>query len=233
MKVARSEESSRKDASMITKGTKEDPIPVDKVNAKKPTDGADEKRFICYRCGGLDDHSPNECGAINSRCNSCKKVGHLARVCKSSKQDQKANRKQGKKSRKNPKKTDMKVRNLKAAEWFSEESTDENEPVLSMNNEDSSVQVKVDGQKIRMIVNTGCKYNIISSQLYNAKFKSRELRPSKKRFIAYGQKDPLNCKGYFTATIKVGKKKKSKCICYTRAFRVTPWEGFKFQFRDD
>ena len=206
MKVARSEESSRKDASMITKGTKEDPIPVDKVNAKKPTDGADEKRFICYRCGGLDGHSPNECGAINSRCNSCKKVGHLARVCKSSKQDQKANRKQGKKSRKNPKKTDRKVRNLKAAEWFSEESTDENEPVFSMNNEDSSVQVKMDGQKIRMIVDTGCKYNIISSQLYNAKFKSHELRPSKKRFIAYGQKDPLNCKGYFTATIKVGKK---------------------------
>lgn len=103
-------------------------------------------------------------------------------------------------SRKNPKKTDRKVRNLKAAEWFSEESTDENEP------EDSSVQVKMDGQKIRMIVDTGCKYNIISSQLYNAKFKSHELRPSKKRFIAYGQKDPLNCKGYFTATIKVGKK---------------------------
>lgn len=45
-----------------------------------------------------------------------------------------------------------------------------------------------------------------SSQLYNAKFKSHKLRPSKKRFTAYGQKDPLNCKGNFPATIKVGKK---------------------------
>lgn len=64
---------------------------------------------------------------------------------------------------------DRKIRNLQAAEWHSsEESTDENEPVFSLNNEDSSVQVKMDGQKIRMIVDTGCKYNIISSQLYNA-----------------------------------------------------------------
>ena len=39
------------------------------------------------------------CRANNLRCNSCKKAGHLSRVCKSSKQDQKANRKQGKKSR--------------------------------------------------------------------------------------------------------------------------------------
>lgn len=73
-------------------GTKEDPIPV---NAKKPADEADEKRLICYSCGGLDGHSPNKCGGINWRCNSCKKVGHLARVCKSSqiKEDQKVNRK--------------------------------------------------------------------------------------------------------------------------------------------
>ena len=207
--IARSEETSSKDASMIANETKEDPISVDKVNAKKPTDGADEKRFICYRCGGLDGHSPNECGAINSRCNSCKKMGHLARVCKSTKikGDQNNDRKQGKKSRKNPKKTDRRVRNLQAAEWLSSEgSTDENEPVFSMNNKDSSVQVKMNRQKIRMIVDTGCKYNIISSQLYNAQFKSHELRPSKKQFIAYGQKDPLNCKGYFTATIKEGKK---------------------------
>ena len=56
-----------------------------------------------------------------------------------------------------------------------------------------------------MIVDTGCKYNIISSQLYNSQFKRYKLRGTKKRFVAYGQKDPLDCTGYFTATLKVGK----------------------------
>ena len=209
MKVARSEETSRKGASMIAKGTKEDPYQLTKSTPKSLLIERTKKRFICYRCGRLHGHSPNECGAINSRCNSCKKMGHLAQVCKSSKikGDQRNDRKQRKKSRKNPKKTDRKLRNLQAAEWLSSEgSTDENEPVFSMNNKDSSVQVQIDGQQIRMIVDTGCKYNIISSQLYNAQFKSYELGLSKKRLIAYGLKDPLNCKGYFTATIKVGKK---------------------------
>ena len=57
-----------------------------------------------------------------------------------------------------------------------------------------------------MIVDTGSKFNIISSQLYKSQFKRYELRETKKRFIAYGQKESLDCKGYFTATLKVGRK---------------------------
>ncbi|XP_028177592.1 uncharacterized protein K02A2.6-like [Ostrinia furnacalis] len=34
----------------------------------------------CFRCG-KPDHRANECGAINSTCRKCQKVGHLARVC--------------------------------------------------------------------------------------------------------------------------------------------------------
>ena len=53
-----------------------------------------------------------------------------------------------------------------------------------------------------MIVDTGCKYNIISSTLYRSKFKNFELSPTKKCFTAYGQKEPLQCKGYFNACIR-------------------------------
>lgn len=91
--------------------------------------------------------------------------------------------------------------------WLSELNlTDEDEHIFSMNNSDSSIQVKLNEQKTRMIVNTGGKFNIISSQLYKSQFKRYELRETKKRFIAYGQKEPLDCKGYFTATLKVGRK---------------------------
>ena len=37
---------------------------------------------------GLDGHDSDECGAINSRCNACRKTGHLSRVCKSTKKPQ-------------------------------------------------------------------------------------------------------------------------------------------------
>jgi len=53
-----------------------------------------------------------------------------------------------------------------------------------------------------MIVDTGCKYNIISSALYRSQFRNFELYPTEKRFTAYGQKDPLQCKGYFNASIQ-------------------------------
>ena len=58
-----------------------------------------------------------------------------------------------------------------------------------------------------MIVDTGCKYNnIISSQLYKSQFRHFELNRTHRRFTAYGQKEPLNCNGYFNATIKASDK---------------------------
>ena len=54
-----------------------------------------------------------------------------------------------------------------------------------------------------MIVDTGCKYNIISSTLYRTQFKNSELYPTEKRFTAYGQQEPLQCKEYFNASIRM------------------------------
>ena len=55
-----------------------------------------------------------------------------------------------------------------------------------------------------MIMDTRCKSNI-TSQLSKSQFKRYELKKTKKRFVAYGQKDTLNCKGYFIATLKIGR----------------------------
>ena len=57
-----------------------------------------------------------------------------------------------------------------------------------------------------MIVDTGSKYDIIFSELHNTQFKNYELSQTQRRFIAYGQKDPLNFKGHFNAAIRVGDK---------------------------
>ena len=57
-----------------------------------------------------------------------------------------------------------------------------------------------------MIIDTGSKYDIIFSELHKTQFKNYELSQTQKRFIAYGQKDPLNFKGHFNAAIRVGHK---------------------------
>ena len=75
--------------------------------------------------------------------------------------------------------------------------------MLSFNNANSSITVNLNGQKTRMIVDTGCKYDIISSRLYKSHFKNHELNSTEKRFTAYGQKEPLKCRGYFNTVIRV------------------------------
>ena len=58
------------------------------------------------------------------------------------------------------------MRNLMAG-WINEEtsSNDKSEPVHSVKNQDGSAQANLNGQTTKMIMDTGCKYKIISSQL--------------------------------------------------------------------
>ena len=91
-------------------------------------------------------------------------------------------------------------------DWLSEESTSEDdfEPVFCLNRKDGSIRVAVNGQNVKMLVDTGSKQNIISSRLYKALFRSYELHKTKKIFTAYGQQKPLKCLGYFHATLRSG-----------------------------
>ena len=185
IKLARSEENATQDSLLIASGTKENPISIDRVhsNQKEPA----KTTYVCYRCGGKDGHSANECGAINSRCNGCKKLGHLQKVCRSKQKGSESNSNQNRQGHKSSKKRSNKVRRVRT--WLDESSgDDEKEPVMSFNNTDSSITVKLNGQRTKMIVDTGCKYNIISSTLYRSQFKNFELSPTDKRFTAYGQK---------------------------------------------
>lgn len=124
IKIARSDETSKQDATLIAKGIKENPILVVQIHTRKSDGTRDGMNSICYRCGGMDGHSPDECGAIYSRDN--RKMGHLARVCKSTKKPQRcSNRNSNQKASKNPKRADKNVRNLRA-ERINEETSSDN-----------------------------------------------------------------------------------------------------------
>ena len=69
---------------------------------------------------------------------------------------------------------------------------------------DSHIQVIVNGRKMKMVAHTGCRQNIISSQLHTEQFKGHSLERTTKQFVAYGQKTPLTCFGRFKANLKAG-----------------------------
>ena len=127
VRIAWNAETAMQEARLLSQGTRENMIQIDHVHASW---GSQAKTFSCYRCGGTDGHAPDECGAIKSRGNKCKKVGHLQRVCRSK---SKADQRKGKKGKeKNP---PMKVRSLNwkpGTDWLENSSDDESEePVLS------------------------------------------------------------------------------------------------------
>ncbi|XP_029192721.2 uncharacterized protein LOC114959009 [Acropora millepora] len=60
-------------------------------NGKNGKDDDRSKRNVqkpCYKCGAQPSHPPNRCPAKNVTCSACKKKGHFAKVCKSSKRVQ-------------------------------------------------------------------------------------------------------------------------------------------------
>lgn len=106
MKIARSEETTSQEALLLCNGSKENPIRIDHVAHGLRSSKTPQKLCTCYRCGGTDGHNATECGAINSRCNSCKKVGHLQKVCRSKfkSSDQNRTRQRPAKKKKRPNK---------------------------------------------------------------------------------------------------------------------------------
>ena len=155
--------------------------PKDDETRTKRRERPAKKSFNCYRCGRSDGHAPSQCKAINKTCNACKKLGHLARVCRSKTKDDKPGKRprphhgSSKNGQNRPR-----IRSVKS-QWCQESyssDNDINEPVLSLSNpgNSSSIQIKVNDKKIRMIVDTGSKYNIISSELYRSQFRYCELK---------------------------------------------------------
>ena len=67
---------------------------MDVTNSRKAKTGKDDDKSKrkghkpCYKCGAQPSHPPNRCPAEDVTCSACKKKGHFAKVCKSSKRVQ-------------------------------------------------------------------------------------------------------------------------------------------------
>ena len=183
--------------------TKDLPININRLDGQQNL----QQRKSCYRCGDTG-HRAAECHALNKKCNNCQKQGHFARVCRSNAKPRKQETQRTLSKKKGYKAKG--IRAIRSKDYSKDdnkhldESDSEEEFVLCVGKESNRVQVVLNGRKIKMIADTGCKQNIISSQLYNEQFKSYPLEKTTKRFLAYGQQTPLTCWGRFKASLKAG-----------------------------
>ena len=207
LRIARSSESAIKEARLLSgHETKDDIINIDRLsNLDKRNRNYNSENFKCYRCGGVG-HKPADCRAISMKCYNCQRLGHFARVCRSKGVSRKPYESQKTSSKKT--KARRNVRAIRRKDSDSNESCieseSEDEQILFMEGQDSPVQVTINGRKIKMVADTGCRQNIISSQLYREQFKEHPLESTTKQFVAYGQKVPLTCLGRFKASLKAG-----------------------------
>ena len=150
------------DLLLISSRAKGNPIQIDSVSRSQKETA--KTAYTYYRYSGKDGHSATECRAINSRCNGSKKIGLLQKVCGSKPKGADSNSNQNWQQQRPSKQRSNKVCRLRT--WLDESSgDDENKPVLSFNNVDGLITVKLNSQRTNMIVDTDCKlvqYNIFN-----------------------------------------------------------------------
>ena len=150
------------------------------------------------------------------KCNNCKKVGNFSQVCRSKAQTEQPGEETRRTSNKKKNIRHSSHNNVPAisskvgSDWLgeddgeSEDNSESEEEFFLFMGQDNRVQIILNGLKIKMVADTGCKQNIISSKLYREQFKAYQLKKTTRQFVAYGQKTPLNCLVRFEANLKAG-----------------------------
>uniref|UniRef100_A0A3B3IAC9 ribonuclease H n=1 Tax=Oryzias latipes TaxID=8090 RepID=A0A3B3IAC9_ORYLA len=169
------------------------------AGAARDTKGSHERADSdtqCHRCG-MNTHTADECGAKTATCLFCRKTGHYARMCFKKKKNTPATTKD-----RNREKEKTKSRKPVRAVVQNASDSDSDEFVHAVNSEGTET-IKVNGQWLKMVIDTGSGRNFIGENLYKRIMSTKtELKPTKKKFYAYAQTTPLKCVGYFEAEMR-------------------------------
>ena len=162
----------------------------------------------CRNCGGTFPHKDSPCPAKGRECNLCKKPNHFASVCRSAVKPKQCNsnsRKPRKTSyRRKPGPRHDGIRQLQENESSDTESGADDEYFYAVNStkpakEIPHVNVKIQGNKIRMAVDTGATINVLDRTFDQM---TNNLQPTNVEAYAYNTTTPMKFLGKFEAAIE-------------------------------
>lgn len=165
----------------------------------------EEKKTKCSRCAGPAHISPGySCPAKTKKCHGCGKLGHYQRCCRSKYDHQKRKAEKTQDGSRNNYKRQRKETTVNSLD-------DEEVQYIFNLNEDATVKCEVGGVNLEMLVDSGCKLNLIPDKTWEYLKNNRvrchkQVKEPNKILMAYGSKTPLKIKGSFEAAIKIGKK---------------------------
>ncbi|XP_011858920.1 PREDICTED: uncharacterized protein K02A2.6-like [Vollenhovia emeryi] len=188
---------------------------VNNKNNKAPNPDGQKNRFSsnkrCGRCGSYKHTSEdNNCPARGRKCHDCGKLGHFRQYCKT----------QGIRKRKADeiKKQDgeKKEKQARKGSGINRVENEEVDYVFNVNY-NATVECEVGGVKINMLIDSGCKLNLITDKtwefLKDQKVTSFNLiKEPDKTLLAYGSDTPLNIQGSFETGIKVNNREETATI---------------------
>ncbi|CAH2088405.1 unnamed protein product [Euphydryas editha] len=152
----------------------------------------------CSRCGYNAHILPNqECPAKRKKCNSCGKQGHFSVKCRIRPQKRKLDS-QKEEDRKHKRNRDE--RKINSIE-------EENIHYIFNVNDDATIECTLGGIKLRFLIDSGCKLNIITDKTWEMLKQKRVnisnyTKGSDKILYPYGSKTPLDVKGTFQTTFE-------------------------------
>ena len=152
-------------------------------NDKRNKGGANN----CYRCGG--NHNAQKCWLKEEECRFCHKKGHIAKVCQKKKMSQ--GRKPGTK--------EMTVQEMEARRESSDSDYDEKDVYCFKGKSTQGrkgmkqwraekpvfVEVAIEGQAVKMELDTGAAVSILPFQMYREKFSHVPLQKSHTKLKTY------------------------------------------------
>ncbi|XP_069504413.1 exosome complex component RRP42 isoform X1 [Ambystoma mexicanum] len=191
-------------------------IPKDMNSFKMVRDSGQSRGFPgrrCFRCGSLSHiASDKDCFAIHIICNECGVRGHIARCCR------------------NFNAGSNQVHEISASYEDESYCEDGREVVFTVNAVNGRVkmqkpyaEVVIRGVPVRMLMDSGADYTLISVEVWRNKFDSCTLWENTVKANAYGDV-PIDIIGCFDAELQFKDRKAKGCVYVTnRGGELLSW----------
>ena len=170
----------------------------------------------CGRCGntGHASHDSN-CPAKEIECYKCGLKGHFRQFCRTATRNR-TNKRKYEENNNNKQSENKKIRRdnkRNDANQIDQIESDAIQYVFKID-DDSVLDCHVGGMKVKMLVDSGCKCNLITNKTWENMKKNKiqvcnQTSICNKTFYGYGSKKPLDLMGSFDANLKIADRSKN------------------------